>query len=81
MLFAHHNAPNIPSGKFRGLEQVVNVRSHDSALRIDLNFQVGSQAHRIPKTVAASALEELRPAGRVIVSAMRRASIVLRCEP
>jgi two-component system torCAD operon response regulator TorR len=50
--------------RFRGLEQVVNVRSHDSASRGDLNFQVGSQAHRTPKTVADSALKELRPAGR-----------------
>ena len=32
--------------------------------RGDLNFQVGSQAHRTPKTGADSALKELRPAGR-----------------
>jgi two-component system torCAD operon response regulator TorR len=42
----------------------VNVRSQDSASRGDLDFQVGSNAHRTSNIVADSALQELRPVGR-----------------
>ena len=42
----------------------MNVRSQDSASRGDLDFQVGSNAHRTSNIVADSALQELRPVGR-----------------
>ncbi|UPK33874.1 response regulator transcription factor [Bradyrhizobium sp. 186] len=42
----------------------MNVRSHDGASLGDLNFQVGSQAHRTSKIVADSAFQEVRPVGR-----------------
>ena len=42
----------------------MNVRSQDIALRDDLNFQAGPQAHRTSNIVADSAVQELRVAGR-----------------
>jgi two-component system torCAD operon response regulator TorR len=42
----------------------VNVRSQDSALRDDLNFQAAPQARRTSNNVVDSGRQELRPAGR-----------------
>ncbi|MCK1396123.1 response regulator transcription factor [Bradyrhizobium sp. 1] len=42
----------------------MNVRSQDGALRDDLNFQAGPQAHRTSNIVTDSARQEVRPAGR-----------------